>query len=60
MKSDLGPDVPDRIRVRPGYRVTRAVAAGLVPSRIYELFRQAMAERKPIVCTYGGYRRELC
>ena len=19
-----------------------------------------MAERKPIVCTYGGYRRELC
>jgi glucose/arabinose dehydrogenase len=31
VKSDLGPDVPDRIRVRPGYRVTRALAANKLP-----------------------------
>ena len=31
-----------------------------MPSRIYELLRQAMAERKQIVCVYRGYRRELC
>ena len=31
-----------------------------MPSPTYELFRQAMAERKQIVCVYGGYRRELC
>src|SRR5437762_12869915 len=31
VKSDIGPDVPDRIRVRPGYRVTRAVAANKLP-----------------------------
>jgi len=24
------------------------------------LFAEAMAERKQIVCTYHGYRRELC
>jgi hypothetical protein len=29
-------------------------------SPIYDLFRQAMAGRKQIVCKYGGYRRELC
>lgn len=29
-------------------------------SDTYELFRQAMAERKQIVCLYGGRRRELC
>jgi hypothetical protein len=27
---------------------------------IYDLFRQAMADRKQIVCVYGGYPRELC
>ena len=26
----------------------------------YQLFEQAMRLRKQIVCTYGGYRRELC
>ena len=31
-----------------------------MPSLIYELFREAMADRRQIVCTYGGYRRELC
>ena len=31
-----------------------------MPSANYELFRQAMAERKQIVCTYGGFRREIC
>src|SRR3981189_299113 len=29
-------------------------------SRNYDLFREAMAGRKQIVCVYGGYRRELC
>ena len=31
-----------------------------MPSPIYELFGQAMAGRKQILCMYGGYRRELC
>ena len=31
-----------------------------MPSPIYELFHQAIAGRKQIVCMYGGYRRELC
>jgi len=31
-----------------------------MPSRTYALFAQAITERKQIVCTYGGYRRELC
>src|SRR3954452_24089224 len=31
-----------------------------MPSRVYDLFRRAMAGRKQIVCKYGGYRRELC
>jgi hypothetical protein len=29
-------------------------------SETYRLFEQAMIERKQIVCTYDGYRRELC
>jgi hypothetical protein len=31
-----------------------------MPSTNYQLFAQAMAERKQILCTYGGRRRELC
>jgi hypothetical protein len=31
-----------------------------MPSRTYTLFAQAIRGRKQIVCTYGGYRRELC
>jgi len=31
-----------------------------MPSTTYELFRQAMAERKQVVCLYQGRRRELC
>jgi hypothetical protein len=31
-----------------------------MPSAVYQLFRQAMAERKQVVCVYQGYRRELC
>jgi hypothetical protein len=31
-----------------------------VPSSIYDLFRQAMADHKQIVCVYGGFRREIC
>lgn len=33
---------------------------GSVPSRIYDLFVQAIAGRKQIFCTYEGYPRELC
>ena len=29
-------------------------------SSVYKAFTQAMAERKQIVCVYGGYSRELC
>jgi len=29
-------------------------------STTYDLFEQAMRERKQVVCMYGGYRRELC
>ena len=31
-----------------------------MPSPIYQLFAEAIASRKQIVCMYGGYRRELC
>jgi hypothetical protein len=31
-----------------------------MPSSKYALFEQAMRRRKQIVCTYDGYRRELC
>jgi hypothetical protein len=32
----------------------------IVPSSTYELFAQAMAERKQVLCLYDGYPRELC
>lgn len=31
-----------------------------MPSPTYELFREAMAARRQIVCTYNGLRREVC
>ena len=31
-----------------------------MPSSNYDLFEQAMAMRKQIICVYGGYPRELC
>ncbi len=31
-----------------------------VPSATYELFRQAMAERRQLHCRFDGLRRELC
>ena len=31
-----------------------------MPSATYELFREAMAEKRQIVCSYGGLRREIC
>jgi hypothetical protein len=31
-----------------------------MPSRTYDLFARAMAESKQILCSYGGYPRELC
>jgi hypothetical protein len=31
-----------------------------MPSRIYALFAQAMAERKQVLCLYNGYPRALC
>ena len=31
-----------------------------MPSRVYELFSQAMLARKQVLCLYDGYPRELC
>lgn len=31
-----------------------------MPSLTYELFREAMAARRQIVCAYNGLRREVC
>jgi len=31
-----------------------------MPSPTYELFAEAMAGRKQVLCTYDGYPRELC
>ena len=31
-----------------------------MPSSTYNLFNQAMISRKQVLCTYDGYRRELC
>jgi hypothetical protein len=31
-----------------------------MPSPTYDLFRQAMASKKQILCVYDGYPRELC
>lgn len=32
----------------------------MTESETYRLFYRAIAERKQVVCTYDGYRRELC
>ncbi len=31
-----------------------------MPSRVYDLFSQAMLTQKQILCLYDGYARELC
>lgn len=31
-----------------------------MPSRTYELFAEAMAARKPVICIYGGHPRAIC
>jgi len=31
-----------------------------MPSATYKLFRRAILGRQQIVCTYQGYRREIC
>jgi len=31
-----------------------------MPSAVFELFRQAITEKKQIVCTYHGLLREVC
>jgi hypothetical protein len=31
-----------------------------MPSRTYRLFQEAMAGRRQVLCTYGGFVRELC
>ena len=31
-----------------------------MPSPTYRLFAQAMEDRKPVRCAYGGFRREVC
>ena len=30
------------------------------PSAVYQLFARAMTERQQILCSYNGYRREIC
>lgn len=32
----------------------------IMPSRTYEVFRQAILEEMQVVCAYDGYERELC
>jgi len=32
----------------------------MAESATYRLFRQAMAELRPVSCSYGGMRREIC
>jgi hypothetical protein len=32
----------------------------MASSKVYALFDEAMQMRKQVVCTYQGYRRELC
>ena len=36
------------------------MTAGRKPSATYKLFAQAIEQRKQIVCSYRGFRRELC
>ncbi|WEX08188.1 hypothetical protein [Chelativorans sp. AA-79] len=31
-----------------------------MPSATYRLFAEAMRDRKQVICTYGGYSREIC
>ncbi len=31
-----------------------------MPSATFELFREAIFNEKQVLCTYGGYHRELC
>ena len=31
-----------------------------MPSRVYDLFAQAIARRQQVLCVYDGYPRELC
>jgi hypothetical protein len=31
-----------------------------MPSATYQLFREAILDEKQIICSYDGYRRELC
>lgn len=38
----------------------RCSCVGPMESEVYQLFRHAMADRKTIICTYDGYRRQLC
>jgi hypothetical protein len=55
----------DFSQFKPGrLRFDRAAGAdpsrAATPSATYRLFEQAMVEKKQILCTYDGYRRELC
>jgi hypothetical protein len=43
----------------PGEAAESHLHSGM-PSATYALFEAAMRDRKQIVCTYGGYTRELC
>ena len=50
-----------RLDQAAGVAATRTVETGAsAPSETYRMFEQAMVEKKQILCTYEGYRRELC
>jgi hypothetical protein len=36
------------------------LAEARLPSRVYDLFARAMADRKQVLCIYDGFPRELC
>jgi hypothetical protein len=51
----------DASYARGGAGFLQAEVEGLaMPSATYDLFRQAMAERKQIICRYHGKVRSLC
>ena len=61
-KEELGDILAERL---PNYAATLqrwldALFERAGPSQTYRLFERAVVERKQIVCTYDGYRRELC
>jgi hypothetical protein len=52
--------VPWNMNKRRENRIVSETAEPPMPSATYDLFVESMIERKQILCTYGGYRRQLC